>query len=492
MTTDRRRALLLAVGLGSLLALLAERGGAAPAWPRYAERERLSCSACHLGSEGGPLTALGRQYRWRVTALDLEDPAGHARSGEESGGGARSGPGARSRTGRWSGEATVWARSGGSRVLGERTRSFTLAESLRLDGEELFGDERISFSGEGYARSGFADETGGFDDDGADVASAAVTWRSATNGAFTRLGRQYVASGAIARRIDGLEVRAPVGRSLDLDLFGGVPSDRGFGGASGDLIAGGRLGSRLGSRLGIGASGFYAKDEADPSDVKGGIDLHWSPLRRLDLSGHLFYDWIAERIYDARAHAVWMPSIEWQLALDWTHAVPGLFLPKNSIFSVFSVDAYEETGLSLTRRFDERLSTRAFVRYTAYDDGGDLVHFGGGVDRRYGPNGEDSVGAEIAYQDEGRDDLGGSSIDSDALFVRGYHLLWWTAAIYTALDASAQLGMSDAYERDATLARVVVGYDPHGAWDVECGVDWVRDPDYEDRLDLFARLRVRF
>ena len=145
---------------------------------------------------------------------------------------------------------------------------------------------------------------------------------------------------------------------------------------------------------------------------------------------------------------------------SFTHSVPALFLPKDSLFWVFSVDAYDESALTITRRFDERLSANLFGRHTAYGDGDRLEQFGGGVDARYGPNGEDTVGGEIAWQDEERGSLGGSSIDGDVVYLRGYHQLWWTGAIYTALDASIQ-HMLDSSVRDATLLRALVGYDPH-------------------------------
>jgi hypothetical protein len=449
MTTDRRRAGAAEVALAALVALLGDRSVEAAA----------AGHPCLAGSD------------------DLDDNA----LGDSRGG-----------LGRWSGEATIWARTGGASVLGERTRSVSLVESLRLRGEQLFGDERISFDAEGFTRQGFAGSTGGLEDDGASLATAAVTFSSSRRDAWARLGRQFVASGAAVRRLDGLALRAPLSRSFEADLFGGVPSDNGFGGASGDLLAGGRLGTVLGPSFRAGVSGFYVKDETDPSDAKGGLDLQWLPLRGVDLAGHVFYDWIADRIYDSRAHVVFAPSIEWQLAADWTRAVPGLFLPKNSIFSVFSVDDYEETALALTRRFDQALSARGFARYTAYEGGDDLVQVGAGLDGRYGPNGEDAAGAEIAYQDEERSGLGGNSLDGDALFVRAYHLFWWTASIYTSLDASVQFSTASELDRDPLLARALAGYDTHRSWSLECGVDFVRDPEFESRLDFFARLRVRF
>ena len=188
--------------------------------------------------------------------------------------------------------------------------------------------------------------------------------------------------------------------------------------------------------------------------------------------------------------ATWQPSLEWQPRP--TGSTRCRALPAQGLdLLVFSVDAYEESALTVTRRFDERLSGSVYGRHTAYDDGDRLEQAGGSLDARYGPNGEDTVGGEVAWQNEERGSLGGSSVDGDVVFLRAYHQLWWTGSVYTALDASIQHLLSSS-GRDATLLRAVAGYDPHGSWDFEIGVDWRRDPDFEDEVDLFLRVRIRF
>ncbi len=491
----RERASFAAAVGGALLFVVvgADRAQAAPT-ERYAQREGLSCAACHVAASGGPLTAFGRDYRWRAPLV--EDGVPPAQADVERGADA-TGAGAATSTaapwwGRWSGEASIYGRGGRDRAFGQPTRNASLTESLRLRGDTLFGNEALSFRGEGFAQSRDASGSFSSEEETLDFSAAEVTWRGSSRGSFVRFGRQFVVAGAAVQRVDGVALRQPLGGAFELDLFGGAPTDDGIGGRNGDRIGGGRLGALLGSALKLGASAFYAQDHGDASDVKGGLDLQWSPTRSFELFSHAYYDWIADEIYDARAHAVWTPSIAWQVALDWTHAIPGLFVPKSSIYSVFSNEAYDEGGVTLTHRFDAALSANLFGRHTDYESSESLTQAGGGVDARYGPNGEDAVGAEAGWQDESRDSLGGSSTDADALFVRAYHLLWWTAAIYSSLDTSLQFVKDTAFGRDAALARLAVGYDPHGAWDLQVGTDWVRDPEFEDRLDLFARLRLRF
>jgi hypothetical protein len=479
----------------------------ASAAPCRAQASRVACATCHVANDGGPLTETGREYRWRANGVDDELAGYHTgvatRFSSAGGGGGSSGAGesggangggdatAPSGFGRWSGETSFFGRFGRTHQLGKPVPSESAIETLHLHGEGTVGDDSVTFDSDAFARQGHNSFDGGVSDDGVGFSTAQVTWKSAASGAMARLGRQYVAAGAATRRIDGLDVRTPFGESSEVEIFGGVPSDNGFGGVSGDAIGGGRVATRFGESFGIGASAFYSKDASDPSDAKGGFDASWTPVEKLDLLGHVYYDWIADRVYDGRVSATWQPSLEWQLAADWIHSVPALFLPKDSIFWVFSVDAYDESALTVTRRFDERLSGSVYGRHTAYDDGSRLEQAGGSLDARYGPNGEDTVGGEVAWQNEERGSLGGSSVDGDVVFLRGYHQLWWTASVYTALDASIQHLLSSS-GRDATLLRAVAGYDPHGSWDFEVGVDWRRDPDFEDEVDLFLRVRIRF
>ena len=283
----------------------------ASAAPCRAQGGSLSCSACHVASSGGALTQTGREYRWRANGADDELAGYHAgiatrfssASGSSEGGGGGS-DAAPSGFGRWSGETSVYARVGRTRSLGQAVPLRSVIETLHLHGEGTVGDDSVTFDGDGFARQGLHSYDGGVDPDAVGFSTAQVTWKSAASGALARLGRQYVVAGTATRRVDGLAVRTPFGDSSEVELFGGVPSDNGFGGANGDFIGGGRVATHLGESFGIGASGFYSKDASDPADAKGGLDATWSPVRKIDLYGHVYYDWIADRIYDGRLDAI--------------------------------------------------------------------------------------------------------------------------------------------------------------------------------------------
>lgn len=440
----------------------------------------MDCRVCHVGAAGGPLTPAGRDYLWSGSGASLL-LAGQDRASEAEHGA----------LGEWGGDLTVWTMAGRERAAGSHEHFYSVSESLRLQGERLFGGEEWSFRGEGFARSVEQSGSGGSLGDVVEWVGAELDYRAADGTTVARLGRQWITQGVGAHRLDGLSLHRQMGASFEADVYGGVPSDNALGGASGDLLVGGRVGWRGARSLKLGASGFYQKDDTDPADLKAGLDLFWSPSSTLDLTGFLFYDWIADEWYDARLHLGWRPSLRWQWSLDWTHTIPGLFLPKNSIFSVFSLDRYDEGSLTLTRRMTEHWSWYAFGRSTWYEDSSRAVRTGGGLSLTYGPGGEDAVGAEVGHQDEDRHAGGGERVDGDALFTRAYHRLYWTARVYTAEDLMFNFYAGDPYERDSTVARLFVGYEAAG-YDVQVGTQYFRTPEFESRIDFLARLTWRF
>ncbi len=443
----------------------------------YAKREGLGCVVCHSSAKGGPLTAAGRDYLWSGKWMDLRQ--GPTESVDPS-------------PSRWSGETVFYGRVFHERVLGEAEVQYQASQSVYLEGTRLFGRDNLNFTGEAYGRAGFSNDQG-YEDDTLQLVTAEVDWTPKGYDGVLRLGRHWVTAGVGTHHVDGVSTSRVLGEHFDLDAYAGLPVDRGFGGRESDFLVGGRAGFHHGHQLNAGLSAFYAIDESDPADGKIGADFQLTPHERLDVLGHWFYDWIAERVYDQRLHLVWRASLSWQLSADYSRTVPGLFLPKNSIFSVFSVDRYEEASLTATYRFTERLSTRAFVRGTEYDDDTDVVQVGQGLDVRFGPGGEDDAGVEVAYHDEDREKGGATRVDSDAVFARAYHRLFWTGEIFTALEVAYNGFAGEAYGRDSSFARASLGYEPSGStWRFLSGVDYLRNPEWSSRYDFWLRIAYRF
>ncbi len=443
------------------------------AHPRYSIRAQRDCRDCHTAPQGGPLTAFGRLWESQNTTREpfseASEPVPLAL---------------------WSGESVTWFRSGRERVLGRKETQTTVSESLVLRGDQLFGNENLSFQGEAFGRANFA-STEGYDEDRADLLRATLTYRNPESGTVLKAGRHWVTAGVGAHWLDGVSVHRRF-ESVELDGFAGVPVDNAIGGIRGDLLAGGRVGVRHDRKFQAGVSAFTGMDDDDPFDVKYGLDFLFSPSRQFDISGHVFYDWISDEFYDSRIHFLYKPNLFWQFAIDYTRTIPGAFLPKNSIFSVFSVDDYEEASFLISHRWSERVTIRVYDRYTDYEDGSDVHRLGADIDIRFGPRGENSMGLEVAYHDEERKRNAATDSDGDALFLRVYHLLYWTEDVYSAVDAFVNAYSGRPFSRNSALGRLTLGWQPADPWDLQVGTEYHRSAEFVRRWDVFARLTYRF
>ena len=79
-----------------------------------------------------------------------------------------------------------------------------------------------------------------------------------------------------------------------------MPSDNGFGGVSGDAIGGGRVATRFGESFDR-RFGLHSATPPTRATRKAASTRSWTPVEKLDLLGHVYYDWIADRVYDTAA-----------------------------------------------------------------------------------------------------------------------------------------------------------------------------------------------
>jgi hypothetical protein len=184
-----------------------------------------------------------------------------------------------------------------------------------------------------------------------------------------RLGRQQVTGGAARfSRFDGLDAAAELGSGFRAEAYAGFtvlprwnerPGYHYLGAATlselrshevlasedraNHLLAGGRLGW-------------------SSNDVSAGVSFHEQHgsrgLVRRNLGararGHVFdgatagADGILEldsaRVADARLFFDWAPLRELDVSAEYLHTEPALLLPRDSVLSVFSTDAYDEAG----------------------------------------------------------------------------------------------------------------------------------------------------
>ena len=169
-----------------------------------------------------------------------------------------------------------------------------------------------------------------------------------------KLGRQVVADG-VARnvQIDGAEGRLAIPGGFSLSGYAGQPVAPRFATRGGDLAvgnvratftAGGRASWQYAGLLEVGASYAQATDHGDPSRQDLGADFRLTPHRLVQLTGSSFWSLYDARLGEAAFAAQIFPSRQVQVTLDYRHVLPDLFLPRNSILSVFVSEKRNDLG----------------------------------------------------------------------------------------------------------------------------------------------------
>jgi hypothetical protein len=215
--------------------------------------------------------------------------------------------------------------------------------------------------------------TGGRRMDG-DITVARVRHRYGPG--YLSAGRQVYAGGA-ARfvRFDGLRAGAEAPFGLGLDAYGGFtvlprwdarPGYYSLGSASDTLlkdpnalqdpsrtehwVAGARAHYRYESLAELGVSFHEQQQDGAVGRRNLGGDLRVAPIDEVTLRAHTIMDVDATRLAEARVMVDMMPLKKVDVGIGYFHAVPALFLSRQSVLSVFSTSAYDEVGGDLAYR----------------------------------------------------------------------------------------------------------------------------------------------
>jgi hypothetical protein len=226
--------------------------------------------------------------------------------------------------------------------------------------------DSIGFELSAWAASQLAGDELGSNPDG-DVTIANVYHR--VGPATFRLGRQVQTAGA-ARfvRFDGLAADVVTSSGIGATAYGGFtvlprwnarPSYHHLGSAfdtlvdspeglpepsrSGDWLVGGRFGYTMDwLTAGVGVHEQRTGSELDRRNAA--VDLRLSPADELDLTTRVIADLDALAVADASAAADLYPIEPLHLALEYRRVTPSLLLSKQSVFSVFSTERFDEAG----------------------------------------------------------------------------------------------------------------------------------------------------
>jgi hypothetical protein len=324
--------------------------------------------------------------------------------------------------------------------------------SLRVDGLDMpWKKDGLDVELAGWANVNLGDVEGGLRADG-DVTVASV--RQRLGPAYLTVGRQIRVGGAARyARFDGASagIRAPFG--LGADVYGGwsvlprwsqVPGYHLLGSASDTLLknpealpptsrngywlAGGRAYYAYRTKAELGVSFHEQREAGNLGRRDVAADVRVAPWDVVSLSGQAMMDADSWSLADARGVLEIAPMSCISISGEYLHTDPSLFLSRQSIFSVFATNAFDEAGGTVTWR--PMLAPQLQLA------GGGWVELFGDGEKGYRANGRlrysmkhDRVVGQVAYTrvretqngyHSGRISAGVRPFEQGALTVEGY------------------------------------------------------------------------
>jgi hypothetical protein len=185
-----------------------------------------------------------------------------------------------------------------------------------------------------------------------------------------RLGRQLVVGGAAhVVAIDGLDVTWKITSKLGVTIYGGEVVVPKFALPRGDAVAGGRVFYKMSIDTEVGASYIDILSQGLQARMDTALDGRWSPRPDVSLSAFGAFSLLAYRLDEADVAANWTPTGKLQVTVDYRRTAPDLFIPQNSIFSVFAEEREDEGGLAVVYRPWRRISLLADDHVISTQDG---------------------------------------------------------------------------------------------------------------------------
>ncbi len=174
----------------------------------------------------------------------------------------------------------------------EDKKLYPLFEYLRLSGDSNVGDYgSVAVNAGGWGRLDLGNKSYNDDQTATDLQYGYVSYRGSKNDLLFNAGRQFVAEGVAADRVDGLYLRSDLAAGFAAAAFFGSPvvtKQDGFKG--GDLIYGGRIGHTLKKYYSIGLSAVRTDYSGSRIREEEGIDLWLHPLKQIDVTGKSSYN----------------------------------------------------------------------------------------------------------------------------------------------------------------------------------------------------------
>lgn len=185
-----------------------------------------------------------------------------------------------------SGESTTILRA---RESIDKKDLYPAYEYLHLSATNLDQDGRVSFYLGGWGRTDLGDRSTDKYQDG-DLQYGYLSYRASRNNLVVNLGRQFIAEGVAAEKVDGLYLRSDLKAGFGAAAFVGAavvtePNKNG-----GDLIYGGRITHTMPQYYTLGVSALKASQSGDRYREEEGLDIWLHPLKQIDAVGRSSYN----------------------------------------------------------------------------------------------------------------------------------------------------------------------------------------------------------
>ena len=208
-----------------------------------------------------------------------------------------------------------------------------------------------------------------------------------------QLGRQLVIGGAArVTQMDGLQLTGLAPHGFGLTIYGGVPVTPRFAVHRGDGMVGARAFWRHSMATELGLSIIDVTDRGLANRFDLGFDGRVAAVPTLVFDAFAIFSLIEYRFAEAQAAATWTPLRQVEVSADAHHTAPDLFLPRTSIFSVFSNETHDEYGGRALIRPLRWLRIAGDYHFISSSDG--TGHRGGGK-AMLSPSSGTTVGLEL-------------------------------------------------------------------------------------------------
>jgi len=280
---------------------------------------------------------------------------------------------------------------------------------------------------------------------------------------------------------DGLSVTVMPWRWVGLSTQGGAPVTPRFAVDRGDALVAGRAFAKLSFDSEAGVSFLQVLDNGEIARRDLAFDARLVPVASvpLALSGFALFSLPERRLGEGNATATWQVGRRFEVSGDYRRTAPDLFLPRNSIFSVFSQETRDELGTYLYSKVTPWLRVQGSY-HLILDTTGTGHDASIKASGTVGPEGRNTVGVETRRL---------APPGSGYTMARAFTLVRPAPRLVTTLDASAFFFDADVNgHRQSFVAAATAGYEVHPAWRaVVTGIASVT-PFAERSLEVMAKL----